>query len=45
VLKYPAETLKMVSVSKLRALKNLTYSQIAKTLGSSTEFLLEVDEI
>lgn len=44
VLKYPVETLKMVSVSKVRALKNLTYSQIAQTLGGSTEFLLEVDD-
>jgi len=40
---YPIETLKTISPSKLRALRNLTYSQIALTLGSNTRFQLEVD--
>jgi hypothetical protein len=43
VLKYPVENLKMVSISKMRALRNLTYSQIAQILGGSTDFVLEVD--
>lgn len=40
---YPTESLRMVSPSKLRALRNLTYSQVAQTLGSNTRFQLEVD--
>jgi hypothetical protein len=43
VVKYPIEALKMVSVTKVRALRNLTYSQVAQTLGSNTRFQLEVD--
>lgn len=43
VVKYPVEALKMVSVTKVRALKNLTYSQVAQTLGSNTRFQVEVD--
>lgn len=40
---YPAEKLSMVSPSKLRALRNLTYTQVAETLGSNTRFEVEVD--
>lgn len=40
---YPVETLRAVSPSKLRALRNLSYGQVAETLGSSTRFQLEVD--
>lgn len=43
VISYPTETLSMVSQSKLKALRNLTLSQIAQTLGSDTNFQLEVD--
>ncbi|MBI4894665.1 MAG: hypothetical protein HY833_02940 [Candidatus Aenigmarchaeota archaeon] len=43
VVKYPVEGLKMVSMTKVRALRNLTYSQVAQTLGSNTRFQLEVD--
>lgn len=40
---YPPENLKMVSPSKLRALRNLTYSQVAEILGGDVSFELEVD--
>lgn len=42
--KYPAETLRMLSPSKLVALKNLTYSQILETLGGNTRFRIEVEK-
>ena len=43
VAQYPTETVKMISPSKLRALRNLTYSQIAQSLGGGIRFELEVD--
>lgn len=43
VIKYPTETLSQVSPSKLNALRNLTISQVLDTIGSNTNFRLEVD--
>lgn len=40
---YPADKMKMISPSKVRALRNLSYSEIVDTLGGSTTFELEVD--
>jgi hypothetical protein len=40
---YPPENFRMVSPSKVRALRNLTYSQVAEVLGGDVSFELEVD--
>jgi hypothetical protein len=41
---YPPENLKMVSPAKMRALRNLSYAQVAEILGGGVAFELEVDE-
>lgn len=45
VLVYPTDELDMVSPTKLDALRNLSYSQVASTLGGDTVFRLEVEAI
>lgn len=41
---YPSDELKMISPSKMRALRNLSYPQVAEVLGGDVAFELEVDE-
>lgn len=43
VIQYPTEKVKIISPSKVRALRNLTYAQIAQSLGGGIRFELEVD--
>lgn len=41
---YPSENFQMVSPSKMRAARNLSYSQVVEILGGDVAFELEVDE-
>jgi hypothetical protein len=42
---YPEENLPALSVAKLKALKNLPYAEVARTLGTNYNFYLEVGGI
>lgn len=41
---YPEEIVPVVSISKLRALRNLTYEEIVRTLGTGYKFRIEISE-
>jgi hypothetical protein len=43
VLKYPLEKLTVVSVAKIRAMRNLTYSEIVQSVGSYYDFNVEIE--
>jgi len=41
---YPEEILPVVSISKLLALRNLTYEEVVRTLGTEYKFRIEISE-
>lgn len=43
-LKYPVEKLTAISVAKMRALRNLTYSEVVQSVGSGYDFDIEISQ-
>jgi len=44
VLKYPVEKLTAISVAKMKAMKELTYSEMVQSVGSGYDFNIEISQ-